>query len=435
MEGKATFTLTEAKTGRVVREVTEHNLVTDAVKRILNPPMYASAYDYNYSGFMSSVLPMWQLFSGIVLLENNLVEDKGNVMFGPDCKPVATAGGAYSGTNTRRGSLNQNETYATENGYHFTWDFATDKANGTIRSVALTSPQFGNSGLEAEGTSGLIMLSAATPMPGTGLRTKFLYAEGQYIGTFEDETHTFLKNTYTDGVVRFMKYRYKNPSDIGLNDKPALTAAVPIFTTEVTIPTAKHLSYKTFYDPKTKLLYIFSKMYQDSEGYYIEYSGISMQDFTVKDTGKQRVKYRTWYTAAAKYDGKFYVLSDVGTEEYSFDGTLEKTYSFGYTNGWFSTKNGILIVTNGDTRFAEIVNGEQYTFYNDKPYIFGYSCDIKPPYYPAYHHDSTNAANAGVWDDPFLCIAADYFATINNLSEPLEKTSEHTLKITYDITN
>ena len=33
MEGKATLTLTDAKSGRVVKKVTEHNLVTDAVKR------------------------------------------------------------------------------------------------------------------------------------------------------------------------------------------------------------------------------------------------------------------------------------------------------------------------------------------------------------------------------------------------------------------
>ena len=30
MEGKATFTLTRADSGRVIRQFTEHNLVTDA---------------------------------------------------------------------------------------------------------------------------------------------------------------------------------------------------------------------------------------------------------------------------------------------------------------------------------------------------------------------------------------------------------------------
>lgn len=46
MEGKAILTLTDAKSGRVVKKVTEHNLVTDAVKRILNRPVYANALQF-----------------------------------------------------------------------------------------------------------------------------------------------------------------------------------------------------------------------------------------------------------------------------------------------------------------------------------------------------------------------------------------------------
>ena len=52
MEGKATLTLTDAKSGRVVKKVTEHNLVTDAVKRILNPPVYAMLYSFNFPNFI-----------------------------------------------------------------------------------------------------------------------------------------------------------------------------------------------------------------------------------------------------------------------------------------------------------------------------------------------------------------------------------------------
>lgn len=36
MEGKATFTLTRADSGRVIRQFTEHNLVTDAIRRLLS---------------------------------------------------------------------------------------------------------------------------------------------------------------------------------------------------------------------------------------------------------------------------------------------------------------------------------------------------------------------------------------------------------------
>ena len=63
--------------------------------------------------------------------------------------------------------------------------------------------------------------------------------------------------------------------------------------------------------------------------------------------------------------------------------------------------------------------------------LFG-SADIKPPYYAATI--MTNLTR--IYDyNPYLVLAGNYLATINNLSEPIEKTSEHTLKITYDITN
>ena len=63
MEGKATLTLTDAKSGRVVKKVTEHNLVTDAVKRILNPPVYAMLYSFNFPNFINNVMPASRLFS------------------------------------------------------------------------------------------------------------------------------------------------------------------------------------------------------------------------------------------------------------------------------------------------------------------------------------------------------------------------------------
>ena len=123
MEGKATLTLTDAKSGRVVKKVTEHNLVTDAVKRILNPPVYAMLYSFNFPNFINNVMPASKLFSGIMLLGNTLSESRENVMLSGDYIPVATAGGEYAGANVRRGTLNTNESYATANGYHFTWDF------------------------------------------------------------------------------------------------------------------------------------------------------------------------------------------------------------------------------------------------------------------------------------------------------------------------
>ena len=92
MEGKATLTLTDAKSGRVVKKVTEHNLVTDAVKRILNPPVYAMLYSFNFPNFINNVMPASKLFSGIMLLGNTLSESRENVMLSGDYIPVRPPG-------------------------------------------------------------------------------------------------------------------------------------------------------------------------------------------------------------------------------------------------------------------------------------------------------------------------------------------------------
>ena len=90
MEGKATLTLTDAKSGRVVKKVTEHNLVTDAVKRILNPPVYAMLYSFNFPNFINNVMPASKLFSGIMLLGNTLSESRENVMLSGDAEERLT---------------------------------------------------------------------------------------------------------------------------------------------------------------------------------------------------------------------------------------------------------------------------------------------------------------------------------------------------------
>lgn len=94
MKGKATFTLTNAATGRVEREFTEHNLVTNAVSRLLSPPGYTIMGKFSWSDFIGTSLPLYkELFGGIMLLSTTLTESADTVMLPPDCIPLATAGG------------------------------------------------------------------------------------------------------------------------------------------------------------------------------------------------------------------------------------------------------------------------------------------------------------------------------------------------------
>ncbi len=149
MQGKAKIQLFDADTGRQVYEAEEKNLVTDAIKNIMSVPPAYMMMGLPTAQFYGGISPVaTALYGGIMLYGQTLTESKSNVM--PDMvNPpplVGHAGGNYSGTNVLRGNYNENESGQIEGGWRHVWDFATDKANGTIRCLALTSKHGGNSG-------------------------------------------------------------------------------------------------------------------------------------------------------------------------------------------------------------------------------------------------------------------------------------------------
>lgn len=436
MEGKATFTLTNAKTGRTVRQFTEHNLVTDAVKRILAPPGYAIMNSFNWSGFLSEALPLYKtLFGGIMLLGNNITESAGNVMLPPGYVPVATAGDAYSGACTTRGSLNLNESYETENGYHFTWDFGTDKANGTICCAALTSRIFGNTGFGNDENTGSLILNPDT-LSMTSPRSKFCMGSGQYICTIGERSHIYYKLN-SDKTIKLSVVKTVNPDSLGINDSGSLSSVLqPDFTIDVTLPIDISDGMSPFYDSTNSTLYFFSKAAL-SDGVTISCAGIKLTDYSVVSAG-------TWLFSqehrnigvAAYFKGLLYAGDNFGL--YSMDNTnnLTTLSDDGCNNeGWFFVVNGTLYVAYYSGKCKAIQNGSVYKLPIISYYGLGSSTDISAPYYPGYVMEFPRNTSVGLNQDPFLCLATNYLATINNLSEPLEKTNEHTLKITYDITN
>ncbi len=438
MEGKATFTLTDAASGRIIRQFSEHNLVTDAVKRILDPPGYALLYQFNSSGFIQNMLPLSQtLFGGIMLLGNNMEERADNVMLNKNCIPIATAGGAYAGTNTMRGTLNQNESYATANGYHFTWDFGTDKANGTIKCAALTSRVFGNTGFWYEDKTGSTVLNPANVSTPSNASILYMKGEGQYVGTFEKNTHTYLKRRSTNEIIDFVQYKSLDPNSIGINDTANYSVyAKPVATIPVTIPIDYNYYVRWFIDQDTSVLYLFTNVYDDNGQYKLDYVGISMKNFTIADTGTRKLsrKYSSRY-ATAIYDDKLFIAGEDRIDIFNSDGDMINSVSYTLSGTpFFYTVNGILSFSSGNTALLTYLNGVFYSTYNPNNYSLMSSVDFEPPYYPT-SSVTIYSSLASVSVNPCLGLAANYLATINNLSEPLEKTNEQTLKITYDITH
>lgn len=155
IKGKATLQVID-KNGKIIKEVSQENTITNAYKNLLsmngfNVPLclYKSKPNPFYS-----YTPLYEnLFGGILLFSSQKDTSNLNDVIAnqDDFKSyIGSAGGTFSGESVYRGTLNKDESYETESGYVFTWDFGTDRTNldgKTINRICLTSRIGGNAGL------------------------------------------------------------------------------------------------------------------------------------------------------------------------------------------------------------------------------------------------------------------------------------------------
>lgn len=155
LKGVTTIQLFDAKTGELQKEIKEENMITNAIENILNPPDYL-ATGLNTDGTDKSInLREWvepvysRMLNGILIFDKNIEEDANITMPPFDCKEIGHAGsvnGVSGDAYSRIGTYNLAESGDIPNGYRRVWDFASDRANGKIACVCLTSNAGGNVG-------------------------------------------------------------------------------------------------------------------------------------------------------------------------------------------------------------------------------------------------------------------------------------------------
>ena len=155
IKGRATIQLFDEKTGEVVREMHEENMITNAVDTILNPPDYIeigmdSDNDRSFNllrDFAGNIADT--AFRGIIVCRDKIPEDGNNMMLPWTNEEIGHAGIANTNTDTSIGTYNANESGRIENGkgYRHVWDFASDKANGEISCICLTTKDGGTNGM------------------------------------------------------------------------------------------------------------------------------------------------------------------------------------------------------------------------------------------------------------------------------------------------
>ena len=430
MKGKATLILTDAETGEEIKRTEESNMVTDVPEKLFDIPRCGMFTMMNMPQIMNSFLPRAEkLFGGIMLLSTNVEENKATVTPPTGYAAIGTAGTVYSGTDTRRGTLNENESGPTDGGYRLVWDFGTDRANGTIKCIGLTSRIFGNIGFDPvkEGSES-ILCNPQYFDAGTFANSNYLISASgvSFIANLEPNVYLGIKVSYTE--VTFVRYTLTDPDAVTVSCAPKDVAEE--IAAVVTIPFIGDLNTR-FYDPETNVLYLFRRdSIPGTDDDTFSYAGIDVGTFKLKTSGSFTTARYSWAYPAI-YRGNVYRHLGDQIEVSSLSGAVEKTIpAAGGNNAYFYVYDGHLCYGFDKSNIhyhARVDCAEVNGSYGVEGFPV-YSRYVKPPY--TLYSTRRQAQNT-----LHILMHAGYMATINNLADPIEKTDRHALKIIYELTD
>ena len=145
LKGHTKITLRDVKTGEV-KVVEKDNMVTGAIAAI-----FANNYANSLNTANSAIMPIRNLFGGVLCFNQQLTENSGNIFPPSETENplIAHAGDQIDATedaNPKQGERNGTESGEITNGWKWVWDFKTSQGYGTISSVALCSGVGGNVG-------------------------------------------------------------------------------------------------------------------------------------------------------------------------------------------------------------------------------------------------------------------------------------------------
>lgn len=459
LKGTMVLELTDETTGEV-ESVTEENMVTEAVNNILGMNPMGVFYSeerladvMSWNGVMLPICP--NMVGGILLFPKALEEDAAHIYEGSGNLPVAYASNNVNTTaNTARGSLNQTESKALENGYKFVWEFTPSQGNGTIAAVALTSAQGGQNGY------GSLVGDASTFLQIKKLDIGSLGNAEQAV-LFEAVEMDFEKDilysiTFEDSSVRVRKARLPIFS-IGLNEKLDDSTYTVLEDHAVSTQTFKFLGsytkYGEFLDGQDGYWYGFSNQANSSGSAEVLWVKISKEDYSLTEgqwtlsnaklmavgnrdmTGsyperKCRCCMRKGYLYVPAYDKKgIYKINTANTA----DVTL---IDFGFTSGMkplcATGTCELYLALVGDL----IIGGDFQITMDDTVIHTQGSARLGSAATPLFQHKQFLVGWGGSYGNEYrhMYLLTPYLATINNLSSAVVKDANKTMKITYTLT-
>ncbi len=439
MKGKTIIELKD-KSGHVDRYV-DHNMLTNALSYFMKQGGMTNPTAFNVSDIRTNAIEM--LLGGVLLLDDTITEDVANVRVPAGIEMVAN--GAVNVTNsdvpTELGSYNSVESGWQQDGtLKMVWDWTTSQGNGTIKSVCLTSKYMGLRGLgnaDGRASNSLTMGSYNSINSYSGYSGSAIGMTGNTLITVES-----IGDGVSSDVTGIILRKYRAPyTTLDIRDK--LNSPQLISETTITYPNAIPKSNAsrwecyTYYAMDNNFLYIlYNRHYStswsnahtiiwtDSVPLWLRKINLSNGAVTEHDITPTEVGLSGYnevhcpigispthvYADRHEISMSSFILTN-SVESYYETNDYFRVYYKGVEHIWEARDDNkgvfLLDFVNPSVKPINISTGQyEYGFYNElSPLIV--------------------SDGAGVYRDP------RYIATINNLSAPVVKTGDKTMKVTY----
>ena len=474
IKGKTTFELTDVNTGEV-EVIEDSNMITNGLQEFLRTYGYFGCDILSDETIRKSSL--WvNLLGGLFLFDTALDEDVNNTFMPAGVKMIGNGSKdiSNSGTVTELGSYSTTESGLQSDGsVKFVYDFSTAQANGTIACACLTSKVGGYMGMGNDsdryynesydldtfisdnhcysGIAGAVNDASHILYP--VYSENAIYFTNPYNITYSSSYAS--QHWSTTKKIQILKVRAGFTS-VGIKDRRDLRNIVATYDVDIPQDILDYMGTSTSHvipisDSLEKNIYIIfhkSSSYELNAGAFCWIMKIDkdMKATAYKFTNNVGAKLylsRNYIT----FDGDYLWVQSYNSPRYLYgikysDSTqiIETGEDTDLRNLYTVGKNliGIYGSYGGNRYYAPTVydvvnrthrqvNGSQY-WSNIVLIPFP---DKKGVYLRVYYSTSSSSispCNLYVMKDP------RYLATINNLTEPVVKTSSKTMKVTYTLT-
>lgn len=473
LKGKTTIQLFDAETGEKLLEQRDENLVTHALDILANSKdkygllkwwrenasAPGNSYDYVTEHIITTpsfaMMPLAErALGGVLLWDENITEDPSITVPPGGVHELGHAGGEYAGADLYRGSYNTNESGEISGGWRHVWDFDTDKANGTVKCISLTSRHGGNVGYHGSFEEDRYPLFNHCYFHSDNLyTTTSAINHGIQFGGEDGMGSILYMKKESDGRLRLLKRFEKKMWYLTTPDLSgvSLTMTAPMTGVREDLPITLHSNYSTVYVYQGKIHEVVAssestvlhRTFDLNTGAQLSSKEINLSFSSFNLLSHNTVIYREGnYYCFEEAKDEMITLNEQGVEQsrvslpnidYMYppiidDDTGNILLLLYYNRGnavvpWLLRPDGSmnpLANENYQTvRHNTLTNGNniasQFIKTDDRNSPFVFFCDA---YYSANIVPLVNTA---------------YLATINNLQTPINKTSAQTMKITYEI--